>query len=57
MVIESADRKGSFTDVDEAAAIVYAVDHGARIINRGPADGSGSAEAIRKARRHAVALS
>ena len=33
MVIEAADRHGSFTDVDEAAAIVYAVDHGARIIN------------------------
>jgi subtilisin family serine protease len=33
MVIEAADRQGSFTDVDEAAAIVYAVDHGARIIN------------------------
>ena len=33
MIIEAADRQGSFTDVDEAAAIVYAVDHGARIIN------------------------
>jgi subtilisin family serine protease len=33
MVIEAADRQGSFTDIDEAAAIVYAVDHGARIIN------------------------
>lgn len=33
MVIEAADRHGSFTDIDEAAAIVYAVDHGARIIN------------------------
>ena len=33
MVVEAADRHGSFTDVDEAAAIVYAVDHGARIIN------------------------
>jgi subtilisin family serine protease len=33
LVIEAADRQGSFTDVDEAAAIVYAVDHGARIIN------------------------
>ena len=33
MVIEAADRHGSFTDLDEAAAIVYAVDHGARIIN------------------------
>ena len=33
MVIEAADRQGLFTDLDEAAAIVYAVDHGARIIN------------------------
>ena len=33
MIIEAADRHGSFTDLDEAAAIVYAVDHGARIIN------------------------
>lgn len=33
MVIEAADRSGSFTDLDEAAAIVYAIDHGARIIN------------------------
>jgi subtilisin family serine protease len=33
MIIEAADRQGSFTDIDEAAAIVYAVDHGARIIN------------------------
>jgi subtilisin family serine protease len=33
LVIEAADRHGSFTDLDEAAAIVYAVDHGARIIN------------------------
>ena len=33
MIIEAADRQGSFTDLDEAAAIVYAVDHGARIIN------------------------
>ena len=33
LVIQAADRRGSFTDVDEAAAIVYAVEHGARIIN------------------------
>jgi subtilisin family serine protease len=33
MVIQAADRQGSFTDLDEAAAIVYAVNHGARIIN------------------------
>ncbi len=33
IVIQAADRDGSFTDVDEAAAIVYAVNHGARIVN------------------------
>jgi subtilisin family serine protease len=46
MVIEAADRHGSFTDIDEAAAIVYAVDHGARIINLslGGAVSAGSAE-------------
>lgn len=33
MVIQAGDPNGSFTDVDEAAAIVYAVDHGAKIVN------------------------
>ncbi len=33
MVIKAGAGDGSFSDVDEAAAIAYAVDHGARIIN------------------------
>jgi subtilisin family serine protease len=33
LVIKSGSNSGSFTDVDEAAGIVYAVDHGARILN------------------------
>jgi subtilisin family serine protease len=33
LVVQAGGADGSFTDVDEAAAIVYAVDHGAKIIN------------------------
>jgi thermitase len=33
MIVQAGGAGGSFTDVDEAAAIVYAVDHGARIVN------------------------
>ena len=33
MVVQAGGPSGSFTDVEEAAAIVYAVDHGARILN------------------------
>lgn len=33
MVVQAGGRSGAFSDVDEAAAIVYAVDHGAKIIN------------------------
>jgi subtilisin family serine protease len=33
MVIKAGPGDGSFTDVDEATAITYAVDHGARVIN------------------------
>jgi subtilisin family serine protease len=33
LVIQAGDPTGAFTDVDEAAAIVYAVDHGAKIVN------------------------
>ena len=33
MIVQAGGAAGSFTDVDEAAAIVYAVDHGAKIIN------------------------
>jgi subtilisin family serine protease len=33
MVVQAGASNGSFTDVDEAAAIVYAVDHGAKVVN------------------------
>jgi thermitase len=33
LVVQAIDREGYVTDVDEAAAIVYAVRHGAKIIN------------------------
>jgi subtilisin family serine protease len=33
LVIKAGSANGAFTDVDEASAIVYAVDHGARIVN------------------------
>src|SRR5437660_2310130 len=33
LVVQAGFPSGSFTDVDEAAGIVYAVDHGAKIIN------------------------
>jgi len=33
MIVQAGGPNGSFSDVEEAAAIVYAVDHGARILN------------------------
>jgi subtilisin family serine protease len=33
LVVKAGNARGSFTDIDEAAGLVYAVDHGARIIN------------------------
>ena len=33
LIVQAGGPTGSFTDVDEAAAIVYAVDHGAKIVN------------------------
>lgn len=33
MIVQAGGPSGSFTDVEEAAAIVYAVDHGARVLN------------------------
>ncbi len=33
MIVKAGTGDGSFTDVDEASAIAYAVDHGARIVN------------------------
>jgi subtilisin family serine protease len=33
LVVQAGSASGAFTDLDEAAAIVYAVDHGAKIVN------------------------
>ena len=33
LIVQAGGPTGAFTDVEEAAAIVYAVDHGARILN------------------------
>jgi hypothetical protein len=33
LVLKASGKDGMFTEVDEAAAIVYAVDHGAKVIN------------------------
>jgi subtilisin family serine protease len=33
LVVKASGKDGMFTDVDEAAAIVYAVDHGAKVVN------------------------
>jgi subtilisin family serine protease len=33
MIVQAGGAAGAFSDVEEAAAIVYAVDHGARVIN------------------------
>ena len=32
-MVKAVGKGDSFSDVDEAAAIVYAVDHGAKIVN------------------------
>ena len=33
LVVQAGSASGTFSDLDEAAAIVYAVDHGARVLN------------------------
>jgi len=33
LIVKSGSASGAFTDVDEAAGIVYAVDHGAKVLN------------------------
>ena len=59
LAIKAIGSEGYITDVDEAAAIVYAVRHGARIINLSiGGDGSSAIErrAIRWAARHDVLI-
>ncbi len=55
MVIKAGPGDGSFTDLDEANGIVYAIDHGARILNLslgGPSTSSTEKKAIDYAVSH-----
>lgn len=59
LVIKAAGPDGTFTDVDEANAIVYAVDHGARVINMsfgGPDTSATEQRGIDYATAHGVLL-
>jgi subtilisin family serine protease len=59
LMVKAVGKGDSFSDVDEAAAIVYAVDHGAKIINLSlGGEGTSPLEerAIRYAARHNVLL-
>jgi subtilisin family serine protease len=59
LVVQAIDSDGYITDVDEAAAIVYAVRHGARIINLsigGPESSAVEQRAIRWAARHGALI-
>jgi subtilisin family serine protease len=54
LIVKASGSDGMFTDVDEAAAIVYAVDHGARVINLS-LGGVGTSALERKAVEYAAA--
>ena len=54
MVVQAGRADGSFSDVEEAAAIVWAVDHGARVINLS-LGGSATSTVERRAVDYAVA--
>ena len=59
LVVQAIDADGYITDVDEAAAIVYAVKHGAKIINLsigGTETSQVEQRAIRWAARHGVLI-
>jgi len=59
LAIQAADSTGTFSDVDEAAAITYAVDRGAKIINMsfgGPATSPTEQSAVAYAVAHGVLL-
>ncbi len=53
VVVKSGTSEGSFTDVDEAAGIVYAIDHGARIVNLS-VGGTGTSTTERRAVQYAI---
>jgi subtilisin family serine protease len=59
LVLKASRPDGSFTDLDEANAIVYAVDHGARVINLslgGPDTSETERRGIAYAAQHGVLL-
>jgi subtilisin family serine protease len=59
LAVQASAPDGTFTDVDESAAIVYAVDHGAKIINMsfgGPMSSPAEQSAIAYAAAHGVLL-
>jgi subtilisin family serine protease len=59
IVVRAGTSDGTFTDVDEAAGIVYAVDHGAKIVNLsmgGTSTSSAERRAIEYATAHGVLL-
>lgn len=59
LVVKSGSASGAFTDVDEAAGILYAVDHGAKILNLsvgGPTTSATEKRAIQYAVQHGALL-
>jgi subtilisin family serine protease len=57
LIVKSGSTGGSFTDMDEAAGIMYAIDHGSRIINLsigGPTTSVTERRAIQYAIEHGV---
>jgi subtilisin family serine protease len=54
LIIRAGSSSGAFSDADEAAAIRYAVDHGARIVNLS-LGGPGTSSVERSAVRYAIA--
>lgn len=59
LVVRATNGRRALTDVDEAAAILYAVDHGARVINLsfgGPSTSTTERRAVRYAAEHGVLL-
>jgi subtilisin family serine protease len=59
LVVQAGSAGGTFTEVDEAAAIVWAVDHGAKVVNLsfgGTLSSPAEARAVRYAEAHGVLL-